>query len=90
MDSLQEFERRKPEDDPADWFAYFDDAELAAELGHCNRDLGRAVDASVYAAQSIGANGEYVRSVSSRPWFLPMPIWARARWRRLAKLRSQR
>ena len=60
--AVQEFERRKPEDDPADWFAYFDDAELAAELGHCNRDLGRAVDASVYAAQSIGANGEYVRS----------------------------
>jgi hypothetical protein len=60
--AVQEFERRKPDDDPADWFAYFDDAELAAELGHCNRDLGRAVDASVYASQSIGANGEYVRS----------------------------
>jgi tetratricopeptide (TPR) repeat protein len=60
--AVQEFERCKPEDDPADWFAYFDDAELAAELGHCNRDLGRAVDASVYATQSIGANGEYVRS----------------------------
>jgi hypothetical protein len=60
--AVQEFERRKPEDDPADWFAYFDDAELAAELGHCNRDLGRAIDASAYASQSIGANGEYVRS----------------------------
>jgi len=60
--AVHEFERRKPEDDPADWFAYFDDAELAAELGHCDRDLGRAVDASVYASQGISANGEYVRS----------------------------
>ena len=29
-----------PATDP-DWISYFDDAELAAELGHCYRDLGR-------------------------------------------------
>lgn len=60
--AVREFERRDPDNDPADWFDYFDDAELAAELGHCNRDLGRSVDASTYAEQSIGDNGEYVRS----------------------------
>lgn len=61
--AVREFERRRPEDDPADWFSYFDEAELAAELGHCNRDLGRAVDASTYANQSLGGgSGGYVRS----------------------------
>jgi tetratricopeptide (TPR) repeat protein len=59
--AVREFERRQPERDP-EWFSYFDDAELAAELGHCNRDLGRPVDASTYAAQSVGVNGEQVRS----------------------------
>ncbi|NYI95925.1 tetratricopeptide (TPR) repeat protein [Streptomonospora nanhaiensis] len=59
--AVREFERRDPDNDPADWFGYFDDAELAAELGHCNRDLGRPVDASAYAEQSLGGNG-YLRS----------------------------
>lgn len=61
--AVREFERRNPDDDPADWFGYFNEAELAAELGHCNRDLGRAVDASAYASQSLGpAESGYVRS----------------------------
>lgn len=61
--AVREFERRKPEDDPADWFGYFNDAELAAELGHCNRDLGRPVDATTYASQSLGLTPSgYVRS----------------------------
>jgi hypothetical protein len=30
------FERRTPGDDP-EWTRYFDDAELAAEFGHCLR-----------------------------------------------------
>lgn len=60
--AVREFERRNPEDDPADSFSYFDEAELAAELGHCNRDLGRSVDATAYASQSLGGNGEQVRS----------------------------
>lgn len=61
--AVREFERRNIESDPAEWFAYFNDAELAAELGHCNRDLGRAVDASAYATQSLGPTPSgYVRS----------------------------
>ncbi|SDK54648.1 hypothetical protein SAMN04487820_10968 [Actinopolyspora mzabensis] len=60
--AVTEFERRIPGEGP-DFLDYFDDAELAAEFGHCNRDLGRAVDASTYATQSLGeANGEYLRS----------------------------
>lgn len=61
--AVREFERRNPSDDPAEWFNYFNDAELAAELGHCNRDLGRATDASTYASQSLGpTQSGYVRS----------------------------
>ena len=61
--AVREFERRNVDTDPADWFAYFNDAELAAELGHCNRDLGRAVDASTYATMSLGPTPSgYVRS----------------------------
>ena len=61
--AVREFERRNVDSDPADWFAYFNDAELAAELGHCNRDLGRAVEASTYAAMSLGPTPSgYVRS----------------------------
>ena len=40
-EAVREFERRRPRDDP-DWIRYFDEAELAAEFGHCLRDLGRA------------------------------------------------
>ena len=61
-DAVRHFERRRPDEDP-EWFQYFDDAELAAELGHCNRDLGRPADASTYAAQAIAdASGQYTRS----------------------------
>ncbi|WP_263251660.1 hypothetical protein [Saccharopolyspora rosea] len=56
--AVREFERRKPGEGP-DFLDYFDDAEL----GHCNRDLGRATHATTYATQSLGeANGEYLRS----------------------------
>ena len=37
-DALRHFEQRRPDDDPL-WISYFDDIELAAELGHCYRDL---------------------------------------------------
>jgi hypothetical protein len=61
-EAVHEFERRNPAADPA-WISYFDDAELAAEFGHCFRDLGRATGATTYAAQSLGeADGTYVRS----------------------------
>ncbi len=60
--AVTEFERHKPGDGP-DWIQYFDEAELAAELGHCNRDLGRAAHATTFAAQSLGtASGDYLRS----------------------------
>jgi hypothetical protein len=52
-EAVREFERRRPEEDP-DWIRYFDEAELAAEFGHCLRDLGRAVDAAQYAAAVPG------------------------------------
>ncbi|GLZ05291.1 hypothetical protein Acsp03_27570 [Actinomadura sp. NBRC 104412] len=62
-EAVKEFERRNPEDDP-EWIRYFDDAELAAEFGHCFRDLGRPVDASRYADQCLGTidDGVYLRS----------------------------
>jgi tetratricopeptide (TPR) repeat protein len=60
--AVKEFARHTPGDGPG-WIQYFDEAELAAELGHCNRDLGRAAPATTYAAQALGtASGEYLRS----------------------------
>lgn len=53
-DAVSLFERRNPHNDP-EWFRYFDDAELAAEFGHCYRDIGRPGPAMRYAAQSIGS-----------------------------------
>ena len=53
-EAVREFERRTPAEDP-EWIRYFDEAELAAEFGHCMRDLGRAVDAAQYASRSVGA-----------------------------------
>ncbi|MBB4913348.1 hypothetical protein [Streptosporangium saharense] len=62
-EAVREFERRNPDDDP-EWIRYFDDAELAAEFGHCFRDLGRPAGASQYAAQCLGTgnDGTYLRS----------------------------
>ena len=51
-EAVREFERRRPDDDPA-WIRYFDEAELAAEFGHCLRDLGRAAAAAEYASRSV-------------------------------------
>ncbi|MBB5132896.1 tetratricopeptide (TPR) repeat protein [Thermocatellispora tengchongensis] len=61
--AVTEFERRNPDNDP-EWIRYFDDAELAAEFGHCLRDLGRPVNATQYATQCLGSiDGEtYQRS----------------------------
>jgi tetratricopeptide (TPR) repeat protein len=56
------FEKRRPDDDP-EWIRYVDDAELAAEIGHCFRDLGRHQDAAIYLLQSVGGTSEeYLRS----------------------------
>ena len=61
--AVAEYERRRPEDDP-NWFQYFDEAELAAEFGHCLRDLGQAKGAADYAGRSVGAtsDGRFARS----------------------------
>jgi hypothetical protein len=56
-EAVREFERRRPEDDPA-WMRYFDERELAAEFRHCLRDLGRAADALQYASRSVGSPDE--------------------------------
>ena len=63
VDAVREFDRRRPDDDPG-WIRYFDEAELAAEFGHCLRDLGRAVDAARYASRSVvtDAGTGFVRS----------------------------
>ncbi|MHB1596741.1 MAG: hypothetical protein ACYCO9_21980 [Streptosporangiaceae bacterium] len=53
-DASAVFERRRPADDP-EWFRYFDEAELSAEIGHCFRDLRRPQDAAVYASQCLAA-----------------------------------
>lgn len=46
-----------------EWIGYFDSAELAAELGHCHRDLGRPDRAIDHATQALAsASGDYVRS----------------------------
>ena len=62
-EAMREFERRRPDDDPG-WIRYFDETELAAEFGHCLRDLGRAADAAQYAGRSVAAVGGagFVRS----------------------------
>jgi hypothetical protein len=56
-DAATEFERRNPGDDPS-WFQYVDESELAAEFGHCLRDLKRPADAAQYASTSLGAVGD--------------------------------
>lgn len=48
------FERRVFGNDP-EWILYFDDAELAAEVGHCFRDLGRPIDAAQHASHCLTA-----------------------------------
>jgi transcriptional regulator with XRE-family HTH domain len=62
-EAAREFERRNPEADPQ-WIRYFNEAELAAEFGHCLRDLGRATDAAQYASSCIGTinNDVFARS----------------------------
>ncbi|WP_436762862.1 hypothetical protein [Streptosporangium sp. V21-05] len=61
--AAREFERRNPDDDP-DWIGYFDEAELAAEFGHCFRDLGRPAAANEYVTPCVrtGRDSEYLRS----------------------------
>ncbi|MFJ9819323.1 hypothetical protein ACIRU3_29510 [Streptomyces sp. NPDC101151] len=63
--ALAEAERqlslRTADSDPP-WIAYFDEVELAAEFGHCFRDLGRSVEATERGAGSIVGDGLNNRS----------------------------
>jgi hypothetical protein len=54
-------ERRSPDSDPA-YIAYFDEIELAAEISHCYRDLGRHTQVTALAAGSVFADGMNNRS----------------------------
>jgi hypothetical protein len=56
-EAVHEFERCRPDDDPA-WIRYFNESELSAEFGHCLRDIGRASGAVDYASRSLAAVGE--------------------------------
>ncbi|MFJ4078449.1 hypothetical protein ACIP2Z_05810 [Streptomyces iakyrus] len=53
--------QRTADSDPA-YIAYFDEVELAAEIGHCFRDLGRSVEAAERGAGSIFGDGLNNRS----------------------------
>ena len=60
--AAHEFERHTPGDEPT-WIGYFDDAELAAEIAHCHRDLGRPDTAVEYANRALtSTSGDYIRS----------------------------
>ena len=56
------FGQANPGEDP-EFISYFNEAELAAEFGHCFRDLGQAGRAVEYAARVVASSdGEYPRS----------------------------
>ncbi|MFG2778224.1 hypothetical protein ACGFY7_10245 [Streptomyces prunicolor] len=63
--ALAEAERklsqRTADSDPS-YIAYFDEVELAAEIGHCFRDLGRSVEAAQRGGASIFGDGLNNRS----------------------------
>lgn len=57
----RQLSQRTPDSDPA-YIAYFDEVELAAEFGHCFRDLGRSVQATERGASGIFGDGMNNRS----------------------------
>lgn len=60
--AVEHFAEHVPGDGP-EWLSYFDAGELAAELGHCHRDLGRPDKAIEHAKDALSsASGDYVRS----------------------------
>jgi hypothetical protein len=61
-DAVAHFERRNPAADPL-WIGYFHEAELAAEMGHCLRDLGRPEGVALHLVDDVvQGDGSYVRS----------------------------
>lgn len=60
--AVTEYERHAPGDGP-DWVQYVDDAEVAAEFAHCQRDLERSDQAIHWARKALmDASGGYARS----------------------------
>lgn len=60
--AVRHFGRHMPGEGP-EWIDYFDGAELAAELGHCQRDLGRPAPAIEQATHALdSASGDHARS----------------------------
>jgi hypothetical protein len=54
-ETVRTFDRRNVVSDP-DWFQYFDEAELAAELAHCFRDLGEYSAAASQVGSSLSSS----------------------------------
>jgi hypothetical protein len=54
------FGRAVRANDPA-WLRYFDEAYLAARMGHCFRALGEPAHAERYARRSLNMDGRFVR-----------------------------
>jgi hypothetical protein len=55
------FQIPRPGHDP-DFIGYFNEAELAAEMAHCFRDLGDPHQAARHAALATPSDGQYTRS----------------------------
>ena len=52
------------------WLSYFDEAYLAARMGHCFRALGESAHAERYARRSLNMDGRFVRgkALTCRCW----------------------
>ncbi|MFF5008633.1 hypothetical protein ACFY3G_38090 [Streptomyces phaeochromogenes] len=61
VEAERKLSQRTADSDPA-YIAYFDEVELAAEIGHCFRDLGRSEQAMERGAGSIFGDGLNTRS----------------------------
>ncbi|MFF3844714.1 hypothetical protein [Streptomyces sp. NPDC002328] len=61
VDAERKLDQRTADSDPP-YIAYFDEVELAAEIGHCFRDLRRSVEATARGTGSIFGDGMNNRS----------------------------
>ncbi|MGW7082247.1 hypothetical protein ACWGH2_01945 [Streptomyces sp. NPDC054871] len=61
VEAERKLSQRTADSDPP-YIAYFDEVELAAEIGHCFRDLRRSVEATERGAGSIFGDGMNNRS----------------------------
>ena len=59
-DAETAFGRAVRANNPA-WLSYFDEAYLAARMGHCFRALGEPAHAERYARRSLNMDGRFVR-----------------------------